>query len=179
MAQNLPQRRYDNVNLLSEDEQSDNDGENAPPDYYDGDDDMFHDFLDIGGQDHDNPIDLTALEGIPDVDMPPDGAQPLPPPVADAETLGEAECLQTVLNVLPDIAIDHVLQLITERAGQGLITVSACEWLITCILDQGNYPRESDEVSKRKRKRNDDDEDEASEYEKAARDGSNVYSMNA
>ncbi|ORY15631.1 hypothetical protein BCR34DRAFT_477776 [Clohesyomyces aquaticus] len=179
MAQKVP-GHLDFVNLLSDDEQSDA-AEDTPTDYDDSDYDyaLFNDVFDINGRDNDHPIDLTALEDIPDVDVPPDGAPLQRLSVEDAETLGEAECLQMVLNVLPDIAIDHVLHLISEQAGEGLIAVTKCEQLVARILDDGSYPKESDEISKRKRKRNDDDDD-TSEFEKGGQEEvSNAYTVNA
>ncbi|KAF2472065.1 uncharacterized protein BDR25DRAFT_221227 [Lindgomyces ingoldianus] len=144
---------------------------------------LFNEFLKINGQDEYNPIDLTALEDIPDVDVPPDGAHPrltVENAEAVSEAVSEAQCLQMVLNVLPDIAIDHVLNLIKERIGDRTRTVAECERLITHILDEGIYPKETDEASKRKRKRGNDDDDDTSEFEKDGQKDQNIsYRINA
>ncbi|KAF2189577.1 hypothetical protein K469DRAFT_562812 [Zopfia rhizophila CBS 207.26] len=102
-------------------------------------------------------IDLTGLEDIPDVDVPPNGEQPLRP-AEDVQIISEAECLQMVLNVLPDIAVDYVLNLIQDRANDLARTIAEAERLIAFILDEGTYPKERDKVNNRKRKRSDDDD---------------------
>ncbi|KAF2661337.1 hypothetical protein K491DRAFT_449808 [Lophiostoma macrostomum CBS 122681] len=63
-----------------------------------------------------------------------------------------------ILDVLPEIAINHVLELINE---QKVYTTAACERLITRLLDEGSYPKERDELHrKRKRGRSSDSHDE-------------------
>jgi len=148
----------------------------------DSDDDFLRDYIQFeddqpplannirfaGG--HADAIDLTGLEDIPDIDIPPDlphPARPIDLEVVERElVLTDAECLQMVLNVLPDIAVDHVLSLIQERNPR---TFDQCEQLITRILDDGAYPKENDEANNRKRKR-DDDDDEVSMYENGEQD---------
>jgi len=114
-------------------------------------------------------IDLTALEDIPDVDVPPDSAvsatlsQPNRP-FEDAELLSDAACLQMVLDVLPDISVDHVLAFIQNRNHPR--THEECERIITDLLDGDAYPKEIDEVNnKRKRKRGDDSDSDITKYE--------------
>jgi TRIAD3 protein (E3 ubiquitin-protein ligase RNF216) len=75
------------------------------------------------------------------------------PPMAYAEgpkALSEEECVQLITNVLAGISLSHVLNLVKERKVQ---TVAECERLITVLLDNGSYPKESDEARQRKRKR--------------------------
>jgi TRIAD3 protein (E3 ubiquitin-protein ligase RNF216) len=113
-----------------------------------------------------NTIDLTALEDIPDVDVPPDPPVPAQPDLLaeDVELLSEAACLQMVINVLPDVSVDHVLTLIQERTHPR--THEECERLITDLLDGGAYPKEIDDANnKRKRKRGDDDDGDITKYE--------------
>ena len=93
-------------------------------------------------------IDLTGLEDIPDVDVPPSEAHPMSE--EDAAVLTEAECLQMILNVFPDIAINYALNLINSRNAH---TSTKCQRLISNILDNEAYPKESDEINERKRKR--------------------------
>jgi TRIAD3 protein (E3 ubiquitin-protein ligase RNF216) len=116
-----------------------------------------------------NAIDLTALDDIPDVDVPPDPVIPArptqpEPPIEDAQLLSETVCLQMILDVLPDISVNHVLTLIQERTQP--CTYEECERLITELLDGEAYPKQSDEDSnKHKRKRGDDDDGDITEYE--------------
>ena len=63
-----------------------------------------------------------------------------------------AACLQMVVEVLPDIAVDHVLQLIADQTQDHTRTPDACQRIISQLLDGGEYPKEEEEVS-RKRKR--------------------------
>jgi|TARA_R110002003_G_scaffold23_5_gene1140 TRIAD3 protein (E3 ubiquitin-protein ligase RNF216) len=117
-------------------------------------------------------IDLTA---IPDIDVPPSDDMPMDP--ADPaiqkvdkgpQLVSAAVCLQMVLDVLPDISIDHVLELISETTTDATRTVTQCETIITGLLDGEAYPKETDEAKNRKRKRT--DEDDWRDYEKAERD---------
>lgn len=147
------------IDLVSDDEEeADESGSNSNFEDAMGFDDeaALNDFLDLdGGPPSGNLIDLTGLEDIPDIDVPPD-TPPFVPADEDIEFITEAVCLQMVLNVLPDISVDHVLDLINERGAR---TVAECERLITKILDDGQYPKESDDVNQRKRKRSEDDGD--------------------
>jgi TRIAD3 protein (E3 ubiquitin-protein ligase RNF216) len=105
-------------------------------------------------------VDLTGLEDIPDIDVPPDAAGGTTALqegyIEEGETIGEAMCLQMILDVLPEIAVNHVLELINE---QQVYTTAACERLITKLLDEGLYPKERDELH-RKRKRGSSDSQE-------------------
>lgn len=120
----------------------------------------------------DGVIDLT---GIPDIDVPPSDAawtdrEDAEPSNAggEADIITEPVCLQLVLDVLPDISIDHVLNLIRENTTNLTRTAAQCENIITQILDGGAYPKETDEAKNKKRKR--DDEEEWKDYETAERD---------
>jgi TRIAD3 protein (E3 ubiquitin-protein ligase RNF216) len=95
--------------------------------------------------------DFSLLEDIPDVD------------VDVAPTIDQAACLEMILNVFPDIAINHVLGLIGDDNSR---TVADCEQLIMQLLDEG-FPKESDEVNRRKRKRsNTSQDDDVAEFKK-------------
>ncbi|KAF1951495.1 hypothetical protein CC80DRAFT_424773 [Byssothecium circinans] len=104
-------------------------------------------------------IDLTSLADIPDLDMPEDPGPAVPvavnaaPVSIDNEPVTEAECLQMVLNVLPDVSVQHVLTLINGAAR----TPTTCQRIILQLLDGDVYPKEQDEVDSRKRKRESDD----------------------
>jgi TRIAD3 protein (E3 ubiquitin-protein ligase RNF216) len=123
-----------------------------------------------GGEDE--IIDLT---GMPDIDVPPSD-----PVWADREVAGpsnasgesrvitEFACLQMILDVLPEISVDHVLTLIRESTTDLTRTAAQCENIITQLLDGEAYPKEADEAKNKKRKRK--DEDEWKDYEKAERD---------
>jgi TRIAD3 protein (E3 ubiquitin-protein ligase RNF216) len=138
-------------------------------------DDPLADFRERSGTHERETIDLTA---IPDMDVPPSDL-----PIAsdeDAEpTAGasgwdeaarlitEAACLQMVLGVLPDISIDHVLKIISEKTTDATRTVAQCEQVITELLDGEAYPKEADELRHKKRKREDDND--WGDYEKGER----------
>ncbi|KAF2735468.1 hypothetical protein EJ04DRAFT_434943 [Polyplosphaeria fusca] len=100
-----------------------------------------------------NAFDLAGIEHVPDIDIPPDAPAIVP-------KLNETECLQVILNVLPDIAVDHVLSLIRER---GVSSLETCQALIDRIFEDGPYPTES-QASQRKRKREDDNNFEKGEH---------------
>lgn len=76
-----------------------------------------------------------------------------------------------VLEVLPDISVEHVLQLIADQTQDETRTPEACQRIVTNILDGGEYPKEEEEASKkRKRERSisefeeDDGEDRDGQY---------------
>lgn len=102
-------------------------------------------------------IDLTS---IPDVDIPPD---PLPVDhthAADSNKLvPEEACLQMILDVLPGISVSYALNIIQEKTQDDTRTTAECERLITQILDDGMFPKEQDEINKRKRKSDEDEDD--------------------
>jgi len=119
--------------------------------------------------------DIIDLTGIPDIDIPPstpafigrrEAAQPSNHRNV-ARIITENECLQMVMDVLPDIAISHVLELIRKSTTDLTRTAGQCEDLITQLLDGEAYPKEADEAKNNKRKREDDDD--WKEYEKAER----------
>ncbi|KAF2856359.1 hypothetical protein T440DRAFT_384760 [Plenodomus tracheiphilus IPT5] len=105
-------------------------------------------------------IDLTE---IPDIDVPPSDH-----PVIDEQTITQAECLQMVLNVLPDISVDHALETINERTTDATRTIARCELMIAGLLDGEEYPKAADKAKNKKRKR--DDTDSLSDYEREDRD---------
>ncbi|KAH9870410.1 hypothetical protein IAQ61_005885 [Plenodomus lingam] len=131
------------------------------------------------GENDDELIDLTA---IPDVDVPSsdhcvtDDRKPRPNAQATGpkdigQLVTESDCLQMVLNVFPDISIDHALKVINEKTRDATRTVDRCELLIAGLLDGEEYPKEADESKNRKRKRDDDDDDgNLSDYERGERD---------
>lgn len=173
MARPMQQAAVINLISDSEDDSSLDLGQrHGAEDVYDGAFEFLDDFpdniLDVEGPftaDDRNTIDLTAL---PDVDVPPvplaegDRAPANPnATLADVELITEAQCLQMVLDVLPDISIEHVLNLIQEQTQQHTRTHAACEQILTQLLDGGAYPKEQDEETSRKRKR----QNSSSEFE--------------
>lgn len=116
------------------------------------------------GNDPENAIDLT-MDDLSDVAVPPSPvAGNLQPPVdfdpdlAEDELVTAAACLQMVLDVLPDISIDHVLNLIQENTQDHTRTLAVCERLVSRLLDEGTYPKEQDDAHNLKRKRGDEEE---------------------
>lgn len=69
----------------------------------------------------------------------------------------EAACLQMVINVLPAILVDYVLNLIRRITIDQTRTVAHCEAIILRLLE-GAHPTEADAVRAKKRKREDSDE---------------------
>jgi TRIAD3 protein (E3 ubiquitin-protein ligase RNF216) len=133
--------------------------------------DMVNDNYNQGYGAGNEVIDLT---NIPDIDVPPsDGPivvddDPIVPENGAAQLVTEAACLQMVMDVLPDISTDHVLNLIKEKTTDLTRTLAQCENILTQLLDGEAYPKEVDEANTKKRKR--DDEDDWSRYEKGERD---------
>ncbi|KAF2638077.1 hypothetical protein P280DRAFT_529774 [Massarina eburnea CBS 473.64] len=78
------------------------------------------------------------------------------PLVVKNEPISDIECVQLILNVLPDVSVDHLLSLISETAR----TPAACERIIARLLDGGTYPKEKEEAECRKRKRDSEDSGE-------------------
>ncbi|KAF2120898.1 hypothetical protein BDV96DRAFT_484706 [Lophiotrema nucula] len=101
-------------------------------------------------------IDLTRLEDIPDVDVPPAPLDPGSVTIEDEENLSEEECLALVMSVLSDISAEYALSQIQSNMNETR-THSACGRLIARILDEGAYPKEQDTSNQRKRKRDDDE----------------------
>jgi TRIAD3 protein (E3 ubiquitin-protein ligase RNF216) len=130
----------------------------------------------------DGIIDLTD---IPDIDVPPSDLvlEDFEAPASDDlggddHLVTEAVALQIVLDVLPDISIDHVLNIIREKTTDLTRTNAQCHDIVTQLLDGEAYPKEEDETSKKKRKR--DDEDDWKEYDKSERDpGVLTYELDA
>jgi TRIAD3 protein (E3 ubiquitin-protein ligase RNF216) len=120
----------------------------------------------------DGIIDLT---GIPDIDVP-----PFDPLLADRESpardcassdedlVTEAVALQMVIDILPDISIEHVLSIIREKTTDLTRTNAKCHEIVSQLVDTGDYPKEDEDTKNRKRKRS--DEDDWQEYEKVERD---------
>ncbi|KAH4039632.1 hypothetical protein HBI56_133970 [Parastagonospora nodorum] len=130
----------------------------------------------------DGIIDLT---GIPDIDVPP--SDPL---LADRESpaqdcagsdkdlVTEAVALQMVIDILPDISIDHVLGIIREKTTDLTRTNARCHEIVSQLVDTGDYPKEDEDTKSKKRKRS--DEDDWQEYDKAERDlETPTYELNA
>lgn len=89
---------------------------------------------------------------------------PAEPPM-DVDTASDYEtCLQEVLEIFPDISLDHVkhlhdAQLLQPRDGQTI-----AQHLTTQILDAGKYPKEKDRQKELKRKRFADSDEEEVAY---------------
>jgi TRIAD3 protein (E3 ubiquitin-protein ligase RNF216) len=126
---------------------------------------------------YDDPDGVIDLTGIPDIDVPPSDTGPAYPEAQehrnfneddDARLVTEAYGLQMILDFLPDISIDHVLDLLRRKTTDFTRTAAKCQNIITQLVEEGTYPKEAEEANKKKRKR--DDEDEGKEYDKAERD---------
>jgi TRIAD3 protein (E3 ubiquitin-protein ligase RNF216) len=116
----------------------------------------------------DGIIDLT---GIPDIDVPPSD-----PILVDSSSAGsddlnrdddlvsEGVALQMVLDFLPDISVDHVLNLFREKTTDITRTNAKCQNIIAQLVEDGAYPKEDHEANSKKRKRN--DEDDWKDYDK-------------
>jgi len=121
----------------------------------------------------DGIIDLT---GIPDIDVPP--FDPVPgdrdSPAQDKtdsydeDLVTEAVALQMVIDILPDISIDHVLSIIREKTTDLTRTNAKCHEIVSQLVDTGDYPKEDEDAKSKKRKRS--DEDDWQEYDKDERD---------
>lgn len=73
-------------------------------------------------------------------------------------------CLKEILEVFPDISLDHVQTLYSQQAVSDTPLVPReipmAQILIEKILDGGTYPKEKDRMRELKRKRSDKDIDE-------------------
>ena len=114
-----------------------------------------------------NVIDLTA---IPDVDVPPSGvahhvAEDATPSNdrVEFELISEAVCLQLVMDVFPDVSVDHVLTMIQERTTDLTRTKEHSERIVNELLEEGTYPKEAESASKKRRRA---DSEEFNDYEK-------------
>lgn len=121
--------------------------------------DDFNDLVELEEGGPATPIDLTGLADISDVEIPPSPVRALS---EEVRPITEVECLQNILNVFPDIAVDFVTDLIQKEESR---TTIDCERLITKLLDDGAYPKERDEANQRKRKRGANDEPDFAEFE--------------
>jgi E3 ubiquitin-protein ligase RNF216 len=117
-------------------------------------------------------IDLTA---IPDIDVPPSdpvltNMEATEPEGLDSDNMlvTEAIGLQMVLDFLPGISIDHVLNIIRKQTTDRTRTNKKCQEIIMQLVEKGEYPKEEDETNNKKRKRN--DEDDWKRYDTADRD---------
>jgi TRIAD3 protein (E3 ubiquitin-protein ligase RNF216) len=134
---------------------------------------------------YETPNGIIDLTHIPDIDVPPSdlALDNFEAPVnndlcEDHHLVTEAVALQIVLDVLPDVSVDHVLNIIREKTTDLTRTNAQCHDIVTQLLDGEVYPKEEDETSKKKRKR--DDEDDWKEYEKSERDpGVLTYELDA
>lgn len=110
-------------------------------------------------------IDLAA---IPDIEVPPsdfssrviEDAEPTDDR-ATVELITEAMCLQLVLDVFPDVSVDHVLALIKKRTTDLTRTKEHSERIVNELLED-TYPKEADVASKKRRR---EDSEESSDYE--------------
>jgi TRIAD3 protein (E3 ubiquitin-protein ligase RNF216) len=164
------------VNLISDDEGdgfSDDSDDFYEAYYMEGAlDDKVEDFFDAPqASEHANAdsrvfIDLTAIS---DEDVPPSRHNKnhieetdLADASAETELITEAVCLQLVLDVLPDISIDHVLTMIRQHTIDQTRTKKHSEMIVNELLEV-TYPKEAD-VARKKRGRQ--GSEEASDYEK-------------
>lgn len=112
--------------------------------------DWEHDFIDFGPLDQPDPAPAVNSPRLPHAA--PNNLMDNGPDLAESDLVTAAVCLQMVLDILPDISVDHVLALITEQTQDNTRTPEACQRIITQILDGDAYPKEHEEAS-RKRKR--------------------------
>lgn len=127
---------------------------------------------------HNGPRDSVDLTAIPDVDVPPsdfsvneDFAQD--EDVNETQLITEAVCLQLVVDVFPDVSINHVLALIREMTTDQMCSKEHSEQIVNKLLESA-YPKETEEANK-KRKRA--DSTELSDYEMDGR-ATEIYIYN-
>lgn len=97
-------------------------------------------------------IDLTA---IPDISIPPPKKARLAVAKAATELITAAVCLRLVLDIFPDVSVDHVLGIIQQTTND-LTRTKKCSERIVHELLEGTYPKEADAAGK-KRPRGDSD----------------------
>ena len=86
-------------------------------------------------------------------------------PLIDVDvTAGYDTCLQEVLEIFPDISLDHVRQLYDAQLLQPRDGQAIAQHLTTQILDAGKYPKEKDRLKELKRKRFADSDEEEVAY---------------
>ena len=112
----------------------------------------FDDFL----AENNIPTHVEAMNITQDVETGPNGYRSL--------VGGYQSCLESVLDVFPDISHDHVQQIYNEqmkaKGSNGQHEDMVAPSLIEKILDGGVYPKERDRIRELKRKRSDKDVDE-------------------
>lgn len=189
MVQPAIEHGHQVVDLISDD---DNDGfSDDSVEFHDAhsiveltDDEMFLDLdePDQYEQDDIENADIIDLTAIPDIDVPPSEhgasvAEDQVPTnvVGEAELITEAVCLQLVLDVFPDVSIDHVLMMIQERTTDQTRTKDHSERIVNELLE-GTYPKEADVASKKRRRA---DSEEASDYGNDDRHVEAHYSVTA
>lgn len=162
------------IDLSSDGDSTDSDEElefysaNSPPEFIHDLSDLAHSFSASDEQHDPHDREVIDLTDLPDINVSPSDSKVLDEEVPaieavhsivseDVQLVSEASCLQKVLDVLPDISVNHVYQLIRERTSDATRTVAQCEQLIMYLLDNGAYPKEVD-VAPKKRKREDDDD---------------------
>ncbi|KAF2496158.1 hypothetical protein BU16DRAFT_368160 [Lophium mytilinum] len=158
MATRLPIRQTE-VIVLSDDSDSDTDSDSDQ--HTPQGSDLFADVIDI---DDDFAAVLVATDDVQFQDPRPASRPPTP--------FTEDDALQKILDIFPDIAHDHVLNLYREGLHDGVLSSVWCDQLITRLVDSGSYPKESERRRKDlKRKRTDtqDDEDAIRKFEKMER----------
>ena len=176
MVQPAVRQVHEIVDLISDDEEDglsedevdffDAQSVGEPVDF--GADLDFLDLPELGNAEVDerDVIDLTA---IPDVDVPPsDVAYHV---IEDAtssndrvefDLISEAMCLQLVMDVFPDVSVDHVLTMIQERTSDLTRTKEHSERIVNELLEEGTYPKEAESASRKRRRA---DSEEFSDYE--------------
>ncbi|KAJ4380569.1 hypothetical protein N0V86_003928 [Didymella sp. IMI 355093] len=175
-----PAVRYDHqvIDLISDDEhdgfsndeaeffdvQSVGEPVNFGPDF-----DLLDDLPEFGNAEVDER-DVIELTAILDIDVPPSDLNPhvvenAPPADArgEVELISEAVCLQLVLDVFPDISVEHVLTMIQERTTYLTRTKEHSERIVNELLEEGTYPKEAENASKKRRRA---DSEEFSDYER-------------
>lgn len=93
----------------------------------------------------------------------PEGLEPPRNRNAKMSPITAGACLQMVLNVFPDMSVEHALKTIKERTTDDMRTIAQCEQVVAQLLDDGAYPKEADAVRGKKRKR--EDSNDVSDYE--------------
>lgn len=84
-----------------------------------------------------------------------------------APALTEDKCLMQVLQILPDISHDHVLQLFKSAPPTPADGHDWIQAFIGNILEDSNYPKQKDSLRGTKRKREALEEEEWKQYENA------------
>lgn len=115
-------------------------------------------------------IDLTANDGVPrhtPADLAPQNSHEELSTMTTREPYTETQCLEQVLQVLPDISHDHVLRLFRKAPPSEADRDDWFQAFINNILEGGKYPTQRDYRRGSKRKLQAEDEDNFDEFEKA------------